>query len=517
MEPKTGLFTQKTKMKNRLSVCSALLLLTFNLYSQNTRLSLELSGGIPYGFTTISSSLSTFGGIGARYNITKELSIQGLVNIGSLTGKQIPAAVFSMPDNVLNYRAYNNNFIQYTLNGQLNLERVLGLRRVFKRVNPFLVVGGGFIKSEVVAYRNVDNNKKYNQSFYTGYGGLTVRYYMNPQMDFVFSSSYNLTQTYYLDGIYMDNKYDAFLLNSIGISYKFGAKSQKQHIEWNNVILKNRFYIPDIEKRNGQPIDEEGNYVVYSKDSISKLLAVNQQLQAQNSAQREEIEKQRKEIDSLKGDMGKVKVQMDTLANSIEELKKQNQDIINRLNAQPPVQPGNPSGPVRPNPVVTPPSGTDRPNSGTTTPSPAKTDTTATKATGGQKKKKKTTTVTVNVPTEEVDGESPKKDPVTSTEPKAEVSTDPSAGLNSIDGIVAPIERYNVVAGAYAGSKYAIIFRDKMRAKGYEAAIFRSDVNSKILRVCVLSTTDKKEAIRVMNKIRTEIDPKAWIHVYRQK
>ncbi len=508
MEPKTGLFTQKTKMKNRLSVCSALLLLTFNLYSQNTRLSLELSGGIPYGFTTISSSLSTFGGIGLRYNITKELSVQGLVNIGSLTGKQIPAAVFSMPDNVLNYRAYNNNFIQYTLNGQLNLERVLGLRSVFKRVNPFLIAGGGFIKSDVIAYRNVDNNKKYNQNFYTGYAGLTIRYYMNPQMDFVFNSSYNLTQTYYLDGIYMDNKYDAFLLNSIGISYKFGAKSQKQHIEWNNVILKNRFYIPDIEKRNGQPIDEEGNYVVYSKDSISKLLAVNQQLQAQNTSQREEIEKQRKEIDSLKGDMGKVKVQMDTLTHSVEELKKQNQEIINRLNNQPAAVPNtpnvpSPSGSVPSNPVVTPPA-------------PSKADT-STKATGtGQKKKKKITTVTVNVPTEDVDGESPKQVPVPSTEPKTEV-TDPSAGLNSIDGIVAPIERYNVVAGAYAGSKYAIIFRDKMRAKGYEAAIFRSDVNSKILRVCVLSTTDKKEAIRVMNKIRTEIDPKAWIHVYKQK
>lgn len=509
-------------MNNRLRVLTALILLTSNVFAQNTRLSLELSGGIPYAFTSISSSISTFGGIGLRYNISKELSVQGALNIGSLSGSQVAGASFISPDALSNYKSFNNNFIHYSINGQLNIERVFGLRSFFKRINPFLVVGGGYTSSSVIAYRNVDNNKKYNQNFYTGYAGIALRYYLNPQIDLVFNSHYNVTQTYYLDGIYMDNTYDAFLLTSVGVNYKFGAKSQKQHIEWNNLILNNRVYIPDIEKRNGQPIDEEGNYVVYSKDSVSKLIAANQQLQAQNETQRSEIERQRKEIDSLKDDMNKVKGQIDTMSNAIQELKKQNQEILNKVNSQSPAQPKTQSAPPstyvpsEPTPPIPPP----------VAPKPVNENTGSGSGDNNTAKKQPTTTqpVVVTPPAKEKKSEpvsnvpsAVRKDPVEPESPKQQPSESTVTGLNEIDGVVAPLERYNVVAGAYVGTKYATIFRDKMRAKGYEAAIFRSDINSKILRVCVISTSDKKEAIRVMNKLRKDGNSGAWIHVYQVK
>jgi hypothetical protein len=91
-----------------------------------------------------------------------------------------------------------------------------------------------------------------------------------------------------------------------------------------------------------------------------------------------------------------------------------------------------------------------------------------------------------------------------------------SSDLNSINEITAPVDIYNVVVGAYTSAKFALIFRNQLRSKGYDAAAFRSSSNSRILRVCVISTPNKQDAFRVMRKVRAEIDPKAWIHVYKK-
>lgn len=512
----------KIKMKHALSTLYFCLFFVTASLGQNTRFSVDLSGGIPITFASIPSSISTFGGIGIRYSVTKDISVQGLLYSGSFTGRQQASFNFIAPDAVVNYRSFDNGFFYYSLNAQLNLDRFLGLRTFLKQTNPFLVAGAGRVQSDVMAYRNVDNNKSYNFNFYSSYAGLAIRHYINPQLDFLVTCHYNFTQTYYLDGIWSDLKYDAFLLTGVGVNYKIAAKAQRQHIEWNNVILKNRIYIPDIEKRNGQPIDEEGNYVVYSKDSVSKLISINQALQEQNLAQKEEINKLQKGIDSLSKDLNSMKGKFDTLSKEMEFLKQQNQQILDKL-INMPVIPQSQQSPSQSNTSAKREESKDNPSkSRATAPTvpamvtPVRVESSV--ASKDEAKKSETgTQVKQNPVAQKNDDKSiqSKTDEKTNeTSNATSGSNNAGAGLNSINDISAPLEKYNVVVGAYTAQKYAFSFRDNIRSKGYEAAIFRSNPNSKMLRVCVSSTPDKREALRMLRKARTEIDSKSWIHIY---
>ena len=512
----------KMKMKHALSTLYFCLFLAYFSTGQSTRLSLDLSGGIPVTFASIPSNISTFGGIGIRYSLTKDISVQGLLYSGSFTGSQQASFNFTAPDAVSNYRSFDNGFFYYSLNLQLNLDRFLGLRPFLKQTNPFLVAGAGRVQSDVMAYRNVDNHKGYNFNFYSSYAGLAIRHYINPQLDFLVTCHYNFTQTYYLDGIWSDLKYDAFLLTGVGVNYKIAAKAQRQHIEWNNVILKNRIYIPDIEKRNGQPIDEEGNYVVYSKDSVSKLISINQALQEQNLAQKEEISKLQKGIDSLSKDLNSMKGKVDTLSKEMEFLKQQNQQILDKLNNMPAI-PQSQQSPSQSNTSAKRGESKNNPSqSKATAPAvPAMVTPVRVESSGASKDEAKKSETGTQVKQNPVAQKNDDKSIQSKTDEKTNEtsnatsgSNNAGAGLNSIDDISAPLEKYNVVVGAYTAQKYAFSFRDNLRSKGYEAAIFRSNPNSKVLRVCVISTQDKSEALRTLRKARTEIDSKSWIHIY---
>ncbi|MFN4994813.1 MAG: hypothetical protein ACK5FU_09175 [Bacteroidota bacterium] len=514
-------------MKYLISSLYSFLFFALSTFGQNTRFSADFTGGIPITFASIPSDFSTFGGLGVRYSISKDLSLQCLLYGGSFNGSQVPRENFQSPDDVMNYKSYSNSFLYYSINGQLNLERFLGLRPFFKRTNPYLVAGVGRVQSDVMAYMNIDNNRNYTFSFFSSYAGLSVRHYINPQLDLVLTAYYNFTQTWFLDGIPTDKTNDAFLLSAVGINYKFSAKSQKQHIEWNNVILKNRIYIPDIEKRNGQPVDEDGNYVIYSKDSISRLIAVNQAIQQQNQAQRSEIEFLRKQIDSINRDMGAVKDQMKSVTSDVELLKQQNQMILDRLNKMP--IPAEQQTQPKDKPV--------KKDSGTQKPDAAQVDKPviiAPESSSDKSISSNTNSNRQNIPAKPSDNKSNQKATSSvekqndnigtknqskeqeSNATRKDVASSASSNLNSINEITEPIEIFNVVVGAYTSSKFALIYRNQLRSKGYDAAVFRSNINSRILRVCVISTSNKQDALRVMRKARVEIDPKAWIHVYKK-
>jgi chaperonin cofactor prefoldin len=504
---------------------------------QNSRFSVDLGAGVPMTLFSIKSDITTFGGLSLRYNLTPALSGAICLNVGTFSGKQTVAnPIIPYKDNH-NVVKYTTNFIQFSVKGYLNIERLLNLRRVFHRVNPYLVGGVGYTNIDnETNFVNGSSNKFNNINLYTVYGGLQIKYYINPALDFFAGSELHTTQSYFVHGAPTDEKYDFFLLNSVGISYKIAARKDKQHIEWRNVILRDRIYIPDIEKRQGQPVDAAGNYFIFHKDSIAKLQAQNIELQnktTQLETKSSELEakdaSQQRQLDSMQSQFAAMKAMMDTLrtqrggepqigtepvipiappANAkdssalynqnvelrnktarleaklatqqkqIESLQKQVNELKQQNANRPAAEPG--ATPQRPRPA---------------------------KAT----------------PTNQVAPPSDRSQPVSEAQPETSgaqtgfPTNSLTDGLNKIDNIVPPVARYNVVAGAYAGDKYAYIFRDKMRAKGYDAAIFKSDVNSRILRVCIFTTEDKGEAISVMRKARREVDPKSWIHIYLQK
>jgi hypothetical protein len=102
-----------------------------------------------------------------------------------------------------------------------------------------------------------------------------------------------------------------------------------------------------------------------------------------------------------------------------------------------------------------------------------------------------------------------------STKTVAPVAVDaPKSDLN--DGITTPPHKYNVVVGCYTSKRYAYIYRDRMRSKGLPANIYRTGQDSRMLRVTILSTDDRAEAQRLVNKARKTIDPGSWMHIYNK-
>jgi regulator of replication initiation timing len=254
---------------------------------------------------------------------------------------------------------------------------------------------------------------------------------------------------------------------------------------------------------------------------------VNQSIQEQNKAQKSEIDFLRKQIDSINKDMGAVKDQMKNVTSDVELLKQQNQVILDRLNKMPipteqqtkPKDKPSKKDSVTPKPdftqvnkpvIVAPGTTIDK-----STPSNTNSQSITSKSSVdksirnsiGAVEKQNDNVGTMNK-SKEQESNSTRNDTI--------VSSSSSSDLNSINEITAPIDIYNVVVGAYTSSKFALIYRNKLRSKGYDAAVFRSTNNSRILRVCVISTPNKRDALRVMRKVRAEIDPKSWIHVYKK-
>ncbi len=78
-----------------------------------------------------------------------------------------------------------------------------------------------------------------------------------------------------------------------------------------------------------------------------------------------------------------------------------------------------------------------------------------------------------------------------------------------------PDSVYNVVMGCYTlrSRIFAVRFRNKLIAKGYDAKVFRSK-GSRYYRVMAISTGDKQLALDVLKECRESIEPNAWMHVY---
>lgn len=401
------------------------------------RFAVEFNGGVPLLLGSLPASLSTYGGLGFRYNLTTAISFQASVNIGTMLGKQNQQiAAFPQPETVSNIKSYRTDFYSYSLRGQLNLDRVLGLRKynAFNRINPYIILGAGYTAPRgdgIVAERYFGTTKTYKdgfKDFYTVQGGLALRYYLNPALDLNLGCEFNYTQTYYLDGAFQDKKYDHYLLNYIGINYKIGASKKRQHIEWMNI----RF----IEKKPRKPRPD--NETEPQPDPI--------------------LAQQERERDSVNA------AKAETAKDSI--LAAQTNGAKDSVMAATP-------------------------------------DDSITAAADTAKREVKTVkdqaTLTGGKPVGE-----PKR-----AQPKA---TNGVAAAS--EGIVETPFKYNVVVGAYQKPKYAFIFRDQMRKKGYEqASIYRTGANSRMLRVVIISTDNKQEALKALRKARKEIDPAAWMQV----
>lgn len=465
--------------KHILFFYSVLILTGFSATAQPSRLSVEVNAGIPIMFASIPSTISTYGGIGVRYNITTALSAQLSANMGAMRGMQNQSAnSFVFPERVSNYKSYTSQFYNYTLRGQLNLERVFNLRQfpLFYRLNPYLTGGVGFtapLGDGWVAERYFGaSTKTYKngvEGVWTSQLGVVVRYYLNPMIDLNIGSEFNHCPTYYLDGIYPDNKYDHYLLSYIGANIKLGATHRKQHIEWVNVVIKERK--PKRQpKDDPRPVDPQPLAEEPKSDSV---VAINT-----DSAMAQEVVKT---TDSVTTDVASTPIQ--------QSAPTANTPSAQVIPAQQPAAASNVPTPKATKPVAT----AVQPRKGGKAPIPAP-----------------------NTRTGSAQPAQTFSEPVV----RVQAATDPNApALNMIEGVANETPaKYTVIAAAYSKRKvkYAYMFRDRLRKQGYQAAVVQSDIDPNIVRVMVYSTNTKNVALSQCNKVRSEFEKSAWINVKKK-
>lgn len=271
------------KLLKKSMLCVLSLILTQNLFAQNTKLfaannseksnktdestqytklSADLNVGLPYMFNTIGYSPSIMAGISARYSFTKALSLQLGYSIGQFNGSQ------TTPDTItdrylglnrsVNVKEFSTFVTTISVKGLINLRKLFSAPDELNKWNYYAVVGLGFI-----TYRNentlADNSKtQLNYQLGAGKGasylgtlteviGFQARKHLNKKWDFLAGVDFNYNQSKWLAGY----KADAvnYMVNvNAGISYKFFTDNRKELIDWsyNNYKVADEVKVADI-------------------------------------------------------------------------------------------------------------------------------------------------------------------------------------------------------------------------------------------------------------------------------
>jgi hypothetical protein len=84
------------------------------------------------------------------------------------------------------------------------------------------------------------------------------------------------------------------------------------------------------------------------------------------------------------------------------------------------------------------------------------------------------------------------------------------------DDVTPPPSKYNVIVACYSVNKLNIarLNQKVLAGKGYSPSIYKSSTNSKMLRMSVISTEDKAEAIKTLRKARKEVAADSWLYIY---
>jgi hypothetical protein len=84
------------------------------------------------------------------------------------------------------------------------------------------------------------------------------------------------------------------------------------------------------------------------------------------------------------------------------------------------------------------------------------------------------------------------------------------------DDVTPPPSKYNVVVACYSVNKLNVarINQRVLAGKGFSPSIYRSSPSSKMLRMSVISTDDKGEALKTLRKARKEVAADSWLYIY---
>jgi hypothetical protein len=114
--------------------------------------------------------------------------------------------------------------------------------------------------------------------------------------------------------------------------------------------------------------------------------------------------------------------------------------------------------------------------------------------------------------------ESPKVTPTPKPKVTPTAPVNPSAPYVANSEIAPPPMKYNVIVACYGASKesIALLAKAKLEKKGYTPSLYQ-DENSRMLRMALISTDSKAEAMEILRKARKDVDANSWIHLYNKQ
>ncbi len=100
-------------------------------------------------------------------------------------------------------------------------------------------------------------------------------------------------------------------------------------------------------------------------------------------------------------------------------------------------------------------------------------------------------------------------------------STKPMTKQDSIDilgkDVELPQHKYNVIIASFRNFDYAQKYADMLRKKGYNVVLQKFTLRQDVMRVCILSTDDKCEALKMLRMAEASINPETWIYTVPDK
>ncbi len=177
----------------------------------------------PGAFASLSYAPIKLGHVSVDYSIGK------LWGAGKMTS-DIETSNSSLGKNTFNF---NTSYSLFSFNGFINLHHVFKSRKLAQRYIPYLHVGAGSLEAVSTAENEtLRNSKTYHQKYFTTTYGILVKVKLNPKFDWSFRANVNLTETKYLDAIFYDKKYDAFINLIAGLVYYPGATKKRNYVAW---------------------------------------------------------------------------------------------------------------------------------------------------------------------------------------------------------------------------------------------------------------------------------------------
>lgn len=102
------------------------------------------------------------------------------------------------------------------------------------------------------------------------------------------------------------------------------------------------------------------------------------------------------------------------------------------------------------------------------------------------------------------------------TTPQIQITKQDSLDIHGKD-VQLPQHKYNVIIASFRNFDNARKYAYMMRKKGYNVVLQKFTLTHDVMRVCILSTDDKREALKMLRMAEANINRESWIYIVPDK